>query len=398
MTIYHIELSKAGTGLSGGEVVMLEIVRELALLDINNVIITTDNGEAVYRKYLGVNNRVKYSTLNSYRSEKRFGILISYFLRTFYAKQIANKLHPKTGDTFICHSEFMPSSVMSYFFSRNKNIKDPIYFFHMFSPSIFKGYSGEFTNKKTLLISPRIIFYKLNQWLYRKITPRSAKIITVNPYYKKRLQTLYKKNELYVLRHHGGYRLINNASHKKDYDLLWVGRFHTQKGMLEIPDILKLVQKTLPTTNLAILGNGDQNLEKKLKKKIQQYGLADNIDFVGFADSKEKANYYSRSKIFMMTSYFESFGVVNFEALTAGIPVVAYDLPVFEVFDGGMIKVPILDNVTFAQKIIKLLSDPYFYKRMSKDAKTHALSRSWELEAKEILDIINAPAKVSKAV
>jgi len=64
------------------------------------------------------------------------------------------------------------------------------------------------------------------------------------------------------------------------------------------------------------------------------------------------------SKIFILPSYNESWALVVCEAMACGLPVVAYDLPVFEeVYKKGMILIPIGDIDKFAGAILKLLYD-----------------------------------------
>ena len=48
MKIYHVELAKTGTSVSGGEVTMLNLIHFLIKQKKKNVLITTDNGRSVY--------------------------------------------------------------------------------------------------------------------------------------------------------------------------------------------------------------------------------------------------------------------------------------------------------------------------------------------------------------
>ena len=171
--------------------------------------------------------------------------------------------------------------------------------------------------------------------------------------------------------------------------MVFLGRFHLQKGLLEIPSILEIVLQTIPTAKLAIIGDGDTKIKNKLMEAIQSKNLENNIKVFGSMVGKNKTQILNKSKIFVFPSYFESFGIVVLEAMAQGLPVVAYNLPVFQVFKAGMIKVPILNNELFSSEIIKLLNDGSHYNKMSVSAKSFASTFSWEKTGEEIISIIN---------
>ena len=66
----------------------------------------------------------------------------------------------------------------------------------------------------------------------------------------------------------------------RKYDACFVGRFHSQKGVLELIDIWKLVCEQKPNSKLGIIGTGP--LEKEIQEKIKRSGLKNEIDLLGF--------------------------------------------------------------------------------------------------------------------
>ena len=167
-----------------------------------------------------------------------------------------------------------------------------------------------------------------------------------------------------------------------------MGRFHPQKGLLELPAVLELVKRQFPNVTVAILGSGDKALEHRLHQEVSTRGLAGNIKFPGFVMGDDKYRYLSDSKVFLMTSLYESFGIVCLEAMKNGLPVVAYDLPVYSVFRKGMIKVPVLDREAMASEIIKLLKEPKVLAAAAKSARRFAEDFSWNETGKEVLQLI----------
>ena len=79
--------------------------------------------------------------------------------------------------------------------------------------------------------------------------------------------------------------LIQVPENKK-FDAVFIGRFHPQKGVLELIDIWKLVCAAKPNSKLAMIGVGE--LENEVKSKISKLGLEGNIVLFGFKDGYEK--------------------------------------------------------------------------------------------------------------
>jgi len=78
------------------------------------------------------------------------------------------------------------------------------------------------------------------------------------------------------------------------------------------------------------------------------------------------------------------------EALACGVPVIAYDLPVYKrIYKGILIVVPIGDKNTFAKKIVELLKDERKRIELSEKAKKFVRKYSWENIALRVLECLN---------
>lgn len=387
MKIVHIEFAKTGTNLSGGEVCMLEIMREFQHFGHINVLLTTDNGAATYKKYYNGSVHPEYIEVPSYSSEKKYGVFISYIIRTIRAVRMVKQLDTLKPDYIICHSEFFPNSIPYYFLMKKYPTVKNSAFYHMKAPSIFKGYEGEFTNKLQFP-RPTIIHYNLNQYLFRKLTPANANILTVNNYYKKFLETKYPHNKIVVLNNYGQGDVKDIADAKKDIDLLWVGRFHAQKGLMDFLAIVKEIARQKRDVKAVIVGDGDTSIKSRAIRFIEQENLVNNVRMVGFLTGDEKASYFKKSRIYAMTSTYESFGQVVLEAMSYKVPVIAYALPVYEVFGEGITKVNVLDTECFAASVLDILSSEEIYQKKSNDSAAQAMRHSWKITSEKILDSI----------
>ena len=64
----------------------------------------------------------------------------------------------------------------------------------------------------------------------------------------------------------------------------------------------------------------------------------------------EKIKILKQSRLFVLPSFYESWGMVAAEAMAAGLPVVAYSLPVYQdLFSKGINQVKIGDKMVFAK-------------------------------------------------
>ena len=103
--------------------------------------------------------------------------------------------------------------------------------------------------------------------------------------------------------------------------VIWVGRLDYQKRPDEIITIWQIVHPYFPDWHLHIYGEGEylqiiENMICTLNMNIHIHQPTERI-----------FEAYRESSIFVSTSLFEPFGLVIPEAMSCGLPVVAYDCP-----------------------------------------------------------------------
>lgn len=154
-------------------------------------------------------------------------------------------------------------------------------------------------------------------------------------------------------------RIQSNGQVERENIILTIGRLIKTKHFDQL--IKMFVQINNPDWKLMIVG-GDakkQNLSKELNTLINRLGAERSIFLEG--EQKDVDMYYRKSKIFAFTSSSEGFPNVIGEALTAGLPVVAYDCMAGP---SDMIKdnkngflVPLFDQEAFKSRLKDLMSD-----------------------------------------
>ena len=105
--------------------------------------------------------------------------------------------------------------------------------------------------------------------------------------------------------------------------IISVGRLSPEKGFLDLLKIYQMIEKQYPDWTLEIIGDGTE--KKTLQAFIKKTHLEDKVTLAGFQDSDYIAKEMQKSSLYIMTSYTESFGIVLLEAMSHGLPCLAFD-------------------------------------------------------------------------
>ena len=98
--------------------------------------------------------------------------------------------------------------------------------------------------------------------------------------------------------------------------VLFTGRLSHEKGVLDIVSIFPEIEKEIPNVKLVFAGTGPA--EEELKKQLP------NAIFLGWIDANKLPEIYSSADLLILPSKFDTFSCVVLEALSCGLPVVAY--------------------------------------------------------------------------
>jgi len=134
----------------------------------------------------------------------------------------------------------------------------------------------------------------------------------------------------------------------KQFDIAWTGRVHAQKGIDDLLATLKWLGERLPDFRAEIIGKSKEALEPIITKM----GLAANVTFSGLVSEEEKFRLLKASRVFVMPSHYESWGIVVGEAVAAGTAVVAYELQCYPSVFGAFVRyVKPFDTGAFQQAV-----------------------------------------------
>lgn len=162
------------------------------------------------------------------------------------------------------------------------------------------------------------------------------------------------------LNNSGKYSTCTNKS------VIFVGRFTRQKDICSLLKIWSIINQLHPDWCLQIYGDSGEEKESIIKK-IKKMNA--NIEI-----NKPVSNIfekYCENSILIMTSIFEPFGLVLPEAMSCGLPVVAFDCPygpcdiIQDGVDGFVI--PNRDINAFAERVCLLMDDYSLRVKMGKE-------------------------------
>ena len=115
--------------------------------------------------------------------------------------------------------------------------------------------------------------------------------------------------------------LPSNKSKLNDKRFISVGRLSPEKGYLDLLKVYKKVIIDYPDWKLDIIGDGVD--KEKLEDYISKNGL-DGVTLHGYQGKDYIEKVMLESSIYLMCSHTESFGIVLIEAMSYGIPCIAF--------------------------------------------------------------------------
>ena len=194
----------------------------------------------------------------------------------------------------------------------------------------------------------------LRKWLY----PRATGMIAQTEKAKEIYQRANLNKNIVVIGNPIRY-IKDKKDNTKENVVISVGRLISTKHFDRLIDVFARINK--PDWKLIIVG-GDAIKQKNsitLQYQINQSGLQNKVFLEG--NQKDIESYLLRSKIFAFNSSSEGFPNVIGEAMSAGLPVVAYDCvagPSDMIEDGknGYL-IPLFDDVMFEEKLRYLMEN-----------------------------------------
>lgn len=157
--------------------------------------------------------------------------------------------------------------------------------------------------------------------------------------------------------------------------LISVGRLSREKAYEDLLDVFQLIHKKEPSWRLDIIGDGAQ--KNLLGDRIFAEGWTDCVKLHGFQDKTYINNLLSKSSIYLMSSITESFGIVLIEAMSHGLPCVAFDSAegATELIEDGKngFLISYRNKEEYAKKVIELIQNKKERTQLGKNGRETSL-------------------------
>ncbi len=165
----------------------------------------------------------------------------------------------------------------------------------------------------------------------------------------------------------------------KIYDVIFAGRLIKEKNVDILLKAVALLKADFPGIRCCIVGDGPEKAELlKLAKKL---AICENVEFAGFQEYEALIGKVKASKMLVLPSSREGFGMVVIEAFACGVPVVTvrekYNAAQGLVDDGLDGFVVALRDKEIAAGIEKIMERDTKYKKLSEAAFQKAKKYDW---------------------
>jgi glycosyltransferase involved in cell wall biosynthesis len=94
-----------------------------------------------------------------------------------------------------------------------------------------------------------------------------------------------------------------------------------KKGQFDLIEAFHRLTQTNQNAELWLAGDGP--IRAALDKRTRAVGISDKVRFLGMVPPQEVPELLSKVDVMVVSSHYETFGVVAAEALMAGVPVIA---------------------------------------------------------------------------
>jgi len=112
------------------------------------------------------------------------------------------------------------------------------------------------------------------------------------------------------------------AAQKRErrFDVMFSGRIVGVKNPLFFAEVCAGIKARLGTCRVLIIGEGDPNLTTQMKEVFRNHGVS--AEFAGFIPHSALPQYYAQSRLLLLPTSGDCWGVVINEAMLAGAPVI----------------------------------------------------------------------------
>ncbi len=167
-----------------------------------------------------------------------------------------------------------------------------------------------------------------------------------------------------------------------DY-VLYCGSVEPHKNLAVAIDA---IVRTRGATRLVVVGPWSRRRVERLQRHARAVGAAERIDWMGFVPPAHLAAIRAGARAVLVPSLIEGFGLPVLEAMAAGVPVVASDIPSLrEVAGTAADLVAPRDADAWARAIDLTVGDPDHRAARAREGRDRAAAFTWQRTAEGVI-------------
>ena len=223
-------------------------------------------------------------------------------------------------------------------------------------------------------------------WMERRAAANAAHVITVSDVSADEIAKYlgFPRERLHVVPEAAEHPATGRADGLRDNLVLGSGQRRPYKNWERLIRALALVDEEIRPRLVITGGRG----EDPLTPVVAEMGLQDWVELKGWVDDAELADLRGRARAMAFPTLAEGFGLPVLEAMAAGLPVIASDLPVLrEVGGDAALWFDPLDLGSIAGALRTVATEPERMAALADAGLEQAGRFSWERAARETLDV-----------
>lgn len=231
------------------------------------------------------------------------------------------------------------------------------------------------------------IKYAVYRWVTAAAVARAEKILVPAETIKQTLISYFPKAaaKIIVTKEGGSAAFVagagtqSNPKKQPKKQLVYIGSLYPHKNMVTVINALA----DLPEYKLIIVG-ARSIFQDQTRAQVAEAGVEGQVEFAGFVPDEQLAQLLQESQALVQPSLSEGFGLTGIEAMTAGVSVIASDIPIFhEIYQDGALFFDPRDSASFVRAVRQLEKEPR--SKTQQLGQAVAKQYSWDTMAEQTL-------------
>ncbi len=170
-------------------------------------------------------------------------------------------------------------------------------------------------------------------------------------------------------------------------NILCVGRLSRHKGQAWLLESFRQARSRFQRPARLVLVGRDEDAGAELREAVRAAGLEEETLFTGELDDAALARWYRQADLFALYSQYEAFGLVYFEAMLNGLPVLTHDVGANrELLTQGAVVTPKYDRAAAAAEMTRLVNDGESRRQLGEAGRQYVLGKfTWPAVAEKYL-------------